>query len=504
MKRIKIFSSFLIVMLLIFASCKKDFLDINNDPNKTSESTVQLTFPAGVASSAYIIGGYYQLLGGFWSQHWTQAIGAPQWRDIDAYNLQSTDFDVRQWGELYSGALNDYEYVRNTSLESENWSYYLMSTVMQAYTYQVLADLYGQIPFSDALKGNDGNFTPKWDKGEDVYDGLIIMLDDALSHDFKTLKGTANPTATAIEPGADDMIFGGDMTMWEKFANTLKLKIYMRQSYARPSIAQAGITKMYTDGAQFISFDVVFDHFASEQNKRNPTYETFVDRLGGNVSMSRTLTYFLDSLADPRIAELVKKPTSPVFGSGYYANTLRQGDFYNNDFGVGANIAQLCTPNLGPVDPVFFMSEAESYFLQAEAVARYGVAGNAQTLYEDGIEASFSRLGVSGASTLYGVGGPYEFNSANMESMVESIITQKWIAMTNNQGLESFLEHNRTHYPAESTSSNFVFGKLNISIGSSTGAFFPKRLIFPDSERKRNPNTPAAEVITKRIWWDVK
>lgn len=504
MKRLKIASTLMIIFMLVFSACQKDFLDINHDPNNTSESTVQLTFPAGVASSAYVIGGYYQLLGGFWSQHWTQAIGAPQWRDLDQYNLQTSDFDVRQFGELYSGALNDYEYVRKVSKTEENWSYYLMATVMQAYTYQILADLYDKIPFTEALKGDEGNFTPIWDDGTVVYDGLIEMIDEALSHDFKNFKSTTNPTATAIEPGADDMIFTGDMDAWEAFANTLKLKIYMRQSYARPAVAQAGIQDLYANNASFITYDVVFAPFVSEQNKRNPAYETFVDRLGGNLSMSRTITSFLDSFADPRITKLVKKPTSPVFGSGYTANTLRQGDFYNDDFGTGANIAQLCTPNLGAVDPVFFMSEAESYFLQAEAVARYGVAGDAKALYEAGIEASFTRLGVSGASTLYGAGGAYEFNTTNVETMVESIITQKWIAMVNNQGLEAFLEHNRTHYPAESTSSSFSFGKINLSMSTTIGAFFPKRLLFPDSESKRNPNTPALEVIYKKVWWDVK
>lgn len=502
MKRITKYSVVLIA-ILFFTSCEKDFLNINEDPNRTSESTVQLTFPAGVASSAYVIGGYYQLLGGFWSQHWTQAIGAPQWRELDQYNLQTSDFDVRQWGELYSGALNDYQYVRNTSKKEKNWSYYMMATVMQAYTYQVLADLYGEIPFTEALQGESGNFTPKWDNADKVYDGLILMIDEAMSHDYKTFKNSNNPTATAIEPGVDDLLFGGDMDNWEKFANTLKLKIFIRQSGVRPNIAQAGIIDLYTNNAPFLDVDVAMTQFANEQNKRNPAYETFVDRLGGNLSMSKTITYILDSLGDPRLPVLVAKPSSPKFGAGYKENTLRQGDFYNNTFGTGANIAQLCTPKLTGIDPVYFMTEAESYFLQAEAVARYGVAGDAKALYEAGIEASFTRLGVSGASTLYGVGGPYEFNAGSLDSKIESIITQKWIAMINNQGLESWIEHNRTRYPAEDISGVFVPMKLNISMSTSTGNLFPRRLLFPDSERKRNPNTPALKPITMKVWYDV-
>lgn len=502
MKKIRKYS--LILLALIFlVSCEKDFLNINEDPNRTGESTVQLTFPAGVASSAYVVGGYYQLLGSFWSQHWTQAIGAPQWRELDQYNLQTSDYDVRQWGELYSGALNDYEYVRKTAKADQNWSYYMMATIMQAYTYQVLVDLYGTIPFTDALKGGEGNFTPKWDDAETVYNGLIANIDEALSHDYKTFKSSTNPTATAIEPGTDDMIFAGDMDNWEKFANTLKLKIYMRQCDVRPSVAQAGIQKMFTDGDPFLDVDAAVTQFASEQNKRNPAYETFVDRLGGNLSMSKTLTYYLDSFADPRLAALVAKPSAPKFGPGYKDNTLQQGDFFNNTFGTGANIAQLCTPKLTGLDPVYFMTEAESYFLQAEAVVRYGVAGDAKVLYESGIDASFARLGVVGASTMYGVGGPYEFNTTSTTTKIQSIIMQKWIAMVNCQALEAFLEHNRTDFPVETAASAFEFGKFNISISAVTKPFFPRRLLIPDSEIKRNPNTPSVRPpITSKVWWD--
>ena len=321
----------LLIMVFIFASCEKDFMDVNHDPSRSAESTVQLTFPAAVGSSAYVIGGYYQLLGGFWSQHWTQAIGAPQWREIDSYNLQTSDFDVRQWGELYSGALTDYKYVRELAKSKQNWSYYLMATAMQAYTYQVLADLYDKIPYTEALLGNEGNLTPKYDNGTVVYDGLIAMLNEALTHDFKTFQSSTNPTATAVEPGTDDIIFAGDMDKWERFVNTLKLKIYLRQSYARPTVASAGIQAMYTANANFLDVDAKIAIFASQQNKRNPAYETFVDRLSGNVSMSNTIFSILDSVADPRLPKLVAKNKLAV--PAY--KCLVQGDYFNTTFPAG-------------------------------------------------------------------------------------------------------------------------------------------------------------------------
>lgn len=503
----KVNFSIVLVLAMFILSCQKDFLDINHNPNRTSESSVQLTFPAGVASTAYVVGGYYQLAGGFWSQHWTQSVGASQWRELDQYNIKTSDFDDNQWGELYSGALNDYEYVRKVALKDQNWSYYFMATVMQAYTYQVLADLYGKIPYSEALKGNEGLLTPKWDDASVVYDGIIAKINEAMSHDYKTFKSNSNLTATAIEPGKDDMLFMGDMDLWEQFANTLKLKIYLRQMYVRPSVAQAGIASLYSSNVTFLATDAKINQFGDEENKRNPAYETFVDRLGGNLSGSKSMVEYLEIQGDPRLSKLYAMPSKLIVGhTDYTYYALRQGDFFSSIYGAGANIQNLCTPKLSALDPVYFISESESYFLQAEAIAKGWGTGDAKSLYEAGIEASFAKLGAVGASSLYGAGAPYAFVAAPFDSAQQCIMVQKWIAMTNSQGIECFIEHNRTHFPAENPDnlSNFP-GQFNVSYTSSapTG-LFPKRFLFPESETKRNPNTPAVLPITQKVWYDAK
>ena len=147
--------------------------------------------------------------------------------------------------------------------------------------------------------------------------------------------------------------------------------------------------------------------------------------------------------------------------------------------------------------------------MQAEAVLRFNVAGDAKALYEQGINASFTKLGVTGASTLYGAGGPYEYPAAGTEEQKqEKIIVQKWVAMTNFQSLEAFLEQSRTHYPkispVPSSDTTYVAGQWTISLNNTTANQWPKRLLFPESERKRNPNTPALVPLTTKVWWDVK
>ncbi|MCE5347188.1 MAG: SusD/RagB family nutrient-binding outer membrane lipoprotein [Bacteroidales bacterium] len=476
---------FLLIILVQGTSCSKSFLDINESPNDPATSTSKLVLPSGIASSAYVMGGWYQLLGGFWAQHWAQSTGASQWTDWEDYSLQSDQYDTRQFGQLYSGVLSDMEYIRKETSKTKDWTYYLVATCIQSYTYQVLADLYDNIPFTEALKGTE-NFTPKWDNGSLVYDSLIARIDFALSQDF-TIKSSSNPLATSSEIGEEDLLFQGDIDSWIQFANTLKLKIYLRQVYARPAIAKPGIEALLTED-NFLLDDAKMTAFASEQDKRNPAYETFVDRLAGNIVASATLLDTLKAIGDPRLTKIFVPSVTGKLMVG-----LKNGH-YKTDAAIFPNIKNLATPNLGPVDPVYFFSKAECNFMLAEANLWYGSDADAKSYYEMGIQASMDKFGATNKPSLYEAGGVYEYPSSGFENKQKTIITQKWIASANSQSLEAFFDQNRTGYP------NF----LVISPTNVTGGKFPKRLIYPDSERKSNPNTPTQVPIYTKVWWDTK
>jgi hypothetical protein len=138
-----------------------------------------------------------------------------------------------------------------------------------------------------------------------------------------------------------------------------------------------------------------------------------------------------------------------------------------------------------------FISAAESKFLQAEAVVRYGVAGDAKELYEQGIEASFDMHGLTGASDFYGPGEVYEFDGT-----IESIMFQKWIAAANFNSLESHFDFLRTGYPA-------IF---SITPNNVTGDVFPKRLPYTSTEISNNTDNlnsiGGQKSVIQRIWWD--
>ena len=213
--------------LLITGSCKKDFLDVNVDPNSPTTASVDLVLPTAQVYTAYVFGDPYQILGGFWAQYWTQGPTANQFSNYDQYSINSGDFD-RQWIDIYAGPLNDLRYIVEESQKTDNNNYAAIAKFMQAYLFQYITDMQGDVPFKEALQGAS-NLTPKFDTQQEIYDGLITLVDEGLA----LLDENSDK-----HPGADDLFYHGDMHLWKKFANTLKLKIYQPVDHPNSAYSQ--------------------------------------------------------------------------------------------------------------------------------------------------------------------------------------------------------------------------------------------------------------------------
>ncbi len=499
-------------IILLFSSCE-DWLDVNHDPNNPSEDQVnyETVLPSGISSIAYVVGGRYQVLGALWSQHWTQSLGASQYAGIDAYDINSSTFDDRQFGELYSGALKALEYVKIKSEKEEEWNYYFIATVLQAYTFQILVDLYDEIPFSDALQGETGNHTPFYENGRDVYDSLIVRLDNALAKDL-------NKTGLT-DPGISDLIFEGDMDRWVEFANTLKLKIFLRQSEVRPEISRQGIEKLYEEEVDFLSEGAYMDYFQDASGARNPLYETEENVFGGNPNLilSRTLHSLLQANSDyDRLDYMFYTPAD-----GGPHKSLVQGNYNDPEELAGTNHTSYSKPIFFAGSPVYFMSSSEAGFLQAEAILRYNVSSysEAREKYDQAITDAFIRVlstfpilsendMIERAESF--INGTYRLpaEGSSLDNFIETIIVQKWVALAGIQSLETFFEHNRTHYPEISDflqdEEDYEPGYFTVSANNVTSGKFPKRLIFPESEISGNPNTPETKPVWEKVWWDTK
>jgi hypothetical protein len=469
----------------ILYGCKRE-LDINKDPNKPGieNGSPSLVFPVAVMSTAGRVGGELNIIGGMWSEFYTQSSASNQYKTIDAYNLQSSDYNGN-YTELYSGAINDYQYIIDKAGASGDWTFYLMATVMKAYTVQVLVDLYDKVPYSQALQGT-ANLTPAFDDGYSIYTDLLSKIDGALGKDFNAKTNTL--------PKETDIVFGGDIDKWIRFANTLKLKMYLRLINAKPAEAQAGIQKLYTSGAKFLEGPAEVTGFSATPDKQNPFYAYNIYRLNTttNLRASKTFTSWLVANGDPR--------SQYFFGSNAPV-AMHQGDFNNSTNGSASVFVQSAT------DPVELISMAECYFLQAEARLRYYAGDQTENLYEQGVLSAFSVLGYNG-STFVAPGGKYAYPAAGTtDDQLEAIIVQKWASFAYGcHSLEAFFERNRTGYPKTSAvysdALSYIPGQIVYAKNGVTGKpNFPKRLVYPNVERSRNKNTPAEVPITTPVWW---
>jgi hypothetical protein len=479
---------------VLFTSCKKEFFDINDNPNNPTTVDLKFVFPNGIQYTGYVAGNYFQLWGGLWSQYWTQGASASQYKSWDRY-IMSNDEMNRPWTQSFAGALGDFDYVEKTAMAAGNKNYAACAMIMKAYVFQYMTDAYGDIPFSEALQGGN-NFSPKYDAQKDVYAGIEKLLVDA----------SAMMDVNSDEhPGAEDVLFGGDMEMWQSFANTLRLKTYLRLAYtSEAGRCKDSVNAMFTRGDVFMESNVSIA-YNNAQFQANPL-NTTISALGDfNLVASSTIIDSLSSMADPRMAVWYKKATTGP-AAGQYVG-LKQGAAYQyppptpshtnyslptNAVGGGQNQAA------GKTAPVYLMSAAESYFLQAEAYARGWATGSTgQPEYDYAIELSFDQWGLTAgdAATYAGDARVVYPAAGTTEQKIQAIITQKWYSFTESQGFEAWTEHRRTGYPS--------FLQPSMSSVLSGGAF-PGRFVYPADELTRNPNAGAVanQEVQDKVWWD--
>ena len=479
----KIFLALLTVMLF---SCDNQ-LDINTDPNSPPEITTGLAFSAAQGSLVTVTGGDFSNLGGFYAQYHTQAPTAGQYEAIDQYNL-NTAYANRQWTELYAGCLNDLEFVITESNKTGDTSGVLMATLLKAYTFQLLVDLFGDVPYTEALGGLN-NITPKVTEGSLIYEDLIVKIDAALA------SYNANPSETTI--GKQDIIYESDMEQWVKFANTLKLKMYLRMSYttkANPVKVNALLAE-----DNFLDTDAKFANFGEDLNQRNPFYEVQIVFLGDvNNVASNSLFQFYNLNSDPRLESVYR---ANVTGN-YVSISQGSGDTFNN---TAVNYSR---PNIKEDTPVYLMSVAESKFLQAEALIRYAGGSGAKAKYDEGVTASFIGYGLPAAlaTPFISSGGTYEYvANANIETAVRQVIIQKWASLAYINNIEAYIETTRTKLPEIKVGPDYIVGnRIPSLISVLVDNAVPSILYYPNDEEERNPNITQHSSLTEKVWWDKK
>ncbi len=499
-KNIKTGIVLLALSTLTMTSCQK-FLDVNTNPNVAQSATLKTLLPAAQLYVGTAVGVEMQVYGSFWAQYWTQNPGASQFHFLDQYAPGQDQFST-SWTNLYTAEENFYQLYKLADSQKSK-QYMAIALLMQAYTFQVITDAWGDVPFKKALKAqySDGNIVnPKYDSQLVVYNGILAYIDSA-----NKLLSATDP----VTPGSDDLIYGGVMNQWKKFSNTLKLKVYLRMSKVNPAAAQAGIAALYATSPAFIDAgDDAFIGYGYNSANKNPLYADEVG-LGSvqNLIGSKTCIDSMNSNNDPRLNVFYEmaSATSTFVGitQGNYQATPPYGT-YSIPSTYVAGDAQAGGSTKAPVN---LMTSYESLFLQAEASARgYANPGMDSSLFYKAITANFNYYSTqlttatgTPTSTLlstYLTGGGYWTTYPSTGTLIQKlrfIGTQKWFAMCGNQGFESWSECRRTGYP------DFLIYSKSSIIGNS----FPKRFLYPTSESTTNSSYPGLAPLTSKVWWDL-
>lgn len=489
MKKFLKYASLLSVVVLM-AACQ-DFLDVNEDPNNPVSVSPDLVLPTAQVYTANVMHNnrYLNNLGNMMMYNWSQSDGYAWYPDEFKYNVTSS-FYQQIFNYSYSNTLKMYHVL--DQLDSTYSYYRAIGKIMKAYHFQLLVDCYGNIPYSEALK-RSGEATPKYDDAKTIYEDLVVQLTDAIR--------LINEGENAKVPGADDAIFGGDMSKWKKFANSVKLRILVRQSSmsGRETYLKEQFNIIASEGSGYITADVgVNPGYTNIENQQNPFWDTFGKDVSGTETMNNKATCatdyiltFLTGTNDPRIDRIYEKPSDGHLG-------VPQGLLDYDTPVVDAYVPEKVS-NIGPGilkganQNAIIYTLAESYFNQAEAHFRglITTGDDAKTLYQKGIQASFDYLGATGAQAYYSqvknlVGWDASANK------LQAIITQKWIALNGLTAEQSWFDYNRTGFPAG----------LPISRLASTNDR-PVRLFYPAGEYSSNgENVPAQpNAFTEKIFW---
>jgi hypothetical protein len=251
----------LLLALILYSSCHKDpFTAANNNPNSPNTVVPANILPGVQISLAYTQGGDLARYTGLFMQ---QCVGfSRQSQAYYNYVMTSTDFD-NSWGNMYTSVLgNNMDLLTRSDAGGYN-RYSGISRILMAYSLQLLVDEWGDIPYSEALRG-DANTHPAFDNQQNLYDTILNLVDRALD-----LFNNSDPGG--LIPGNDDLIYAGDIDKWSKFGHAIKARLYIHQSKNNPAMAANALNEA---NMSFISNSENADfNFGTAETAANPVYQ---------------------------------------------------------------------------------------------------------------------------------------------------------------------------------------------------------------------------------------
>lgn len=475
--------SLLIGSAMLFSACDpSDFGDINVDPtavssvpNKALLTNILQTLPGtafpGTAGNRHSADMYIQ------------HISEGPYPGASLYTVRNFE-----WAPHYTGPLYNLQTIianatggsplAETGVNGSKDNQIAVARILKAYYFWWLTDRFGDIPYSEALKGN-GNFSPKYDTQQSIYSDL-----------FKELKEAAAQIKTGEAGVKGDQFLEGDMAAWKKFANTTRLFMslrLMKNDNAKGKAEMADAIASGVVGSNVENFAYKF--LSSDPNNFNPWYDNYTVSLRNDYAISSTLVDYMKPKNDPRL---------PVYGE------VLSGEVKGLPYGVNAAVnipgaySRIGDKFRGAGSPALIYSYAQVLFTMAEAAKQGWIAGGdavAATHYANAIKASFETYSVYNATgyATYMAQAGVVYDPA---SGLEKIMAQKWVHLYLN-GYESWSDWRRTGFPT-----------LAAAPGGNQPTI-PRRQGYPTNEGSINGKSyteavtrQGADNLTTRIWWD--
>ena len=494
--------SFVLLFCITFLSCKKGFLDVNSDPNRVTDDNItpELIFTqAEVAVGDRQVGSSSEFAGLTnplqFVQDWIGYMApngdyVPLSQEIN-YNLDYSFGDLLF--RSYYNVLFDLHQSEVKGLASGDTALSAASIILSAKLFQDVVDLYGDIPYSEAF--SHGKTThPKYDKAQDIYNALQLRLDDAIKYMNKPVAGKFVRA---------DVINGGNATRWIKFANTLKLRLLIRQSQVATLNYATEIAKINANGGVLGSGETISVNpgYVNSINKQSPFYAIYGYSPIGNRSITADnanayIINILNNNNDPREAQLFTSVGGKYVGAKYGDQQINLPKGINASY-FGPGIVGSASQNQ------WIIPSYESLFYKAEAIAQGWMAGDVKQAYQDAVTESFVFLGVpdavNAAANYMSTASIANWNNAGTDkaSQVKFIAYQKYIANTAIDALESYADQRRLHFLPDN-------GYISISPAVASNSL-PLRLLYPQSEYTTNAENVnkvgTINIFTSKIFW---
>lgn len=523
MKKKLIYSSLLTIGIFLSSSCTKNFDQLNTDPTAFSATnfdpnylltTAQLNY-TGSQDFSYDTWRADLIYCSTMIQGFATSIG--YWAG-DKY-LANPEYTAAYWqsdnggdGAYSEQVKNIVDMVTTTDGVAKYNNLHQIGRIMKVLIFERITDLYGDVPYSQAGEGYYGKILfPVYDKQKDIYTNMISELEDAISK--------LSPTGD-IPTG--DAIYHGDIAKWQRFGNSLLLRVGMRLSKVDPAtaktVAQAVQGKTMASNAD--------DAFVlNDANGGRPTVNRVSQVLEGGpentyVKWSQTFIDLLKGSGDPRLAVISVTNATPGVAGGDSNPADQKGQPNGYDLSgtpgltLGSapgftTLGDYSSPSINLISlgaPTFIFTYGESELLLADAAERFGVGGSAATHYGNGVVAAITYLSEYNANATVSTTDAQAYVTANPyvagETGLQMINTQYWeLTNTMMDFYESWSNWRRTNYP---TLVPVVYP------GNATSGTIPRRFPYPLVEAANNPTNytiahnavPGGDGLSGRVWWD--